>query len=110
MLEMYQNGVKVFCLPDDACCKLDEKKRSSLELEECPNGEKFCTGDCVYYSENPEDKCCMYLKPDEHGDICHAGDDLECPEVFEGKCSAKYDMHGNLLNEMAEYEWLRGGY
>lgn len=108
MLEMYQNGVRVFCLPDDACCKLDENKRSSLKLEECPNGKEYCNGNCWYYSEDPEDRYCEYLEPDEYGDICHAGDDTECPELFENKCSAKYDIHGNSLNEMAEDERLRG--
>ncbi|MDO4452741.1 MAG: hypothetical protein Q4B89_07990 [Lachnospiraceae bacterium] len=82
MFDMYQEGIKVCCLLDEDCCKLDARRRSTLELKECPNGNEFCTGDCVYYSENLEDKCCEYLEPDEHGGICHAGDDVECPEGF----------------------------
>lgn len=110
MMKMYQDGVNIFCLSDTACCKLDENKRSPLELEECPNGEKFCTGECCYYSEDSEDKCCSFLESDKHGDICHAGGDTECTEAFEERCSAKYDIHGNSLNEMAEDERLRYGY
>ena len=60
--------------------------------------------------DDPEDKCCEYLEPDEYGDICHAGDDTECLEMVENKCSSKYVIHGNSLNEMAEDERLRGGY
>lgn len=51
-MEMYQDGVRVWCLPDGACCKADEYKRSPLEVEECPQGEGNCTGDCFYYEEN----------------------------------------------------------
>ena len=30
--------------------------------------------------------------------------------MVENKCSSKYVIHGNSLNEMAEDERLRGGY
>lgn len=52
MVDMFQDGVQVFCLPDNAQCKADEEKRSPLDLEECPLGEETCTGDCFYYAED----------------------------------------------------------
>ena len=51
MVNMYQDGVEVFCLPDGAQCKADEEKRSPLELIECPLGYETCDGDCFYYDE-----------------------------------------------------------
>lgn len=56
MLDMIQDGVEVYCLPDDNFCLADEKHRSPLNLEECPIGERHCTGDCFYYSEDPEER------------------------------------------------------
>lgn len=49
---MMQDGVEVYCLPDGACCVADEKKRSPLDVEECPEGFEECTGDCMYYAED----------------------------------------------------------
>ena len=49
-MEVYQDGVLVNCLPDSARCELDSKRRSPLDLDECPWGEEFCT-DCPYYAE-----------------------------------------------------------
>jgi len=49
-MEVYQDGVPVYCLPEEARCELDPEGRNPLELDECPLGEKFCT-DCLYYSE-----------------------------------------------------------
>ena len=51
MLTMIQDCVSVECLPDGAYCEADEKKRSPLELEECPLGNEVCTGNCVNYEE-----------------------------------------------------------
>lgn len=51
---------------------------------------------------------CEFFETDEHGNICHAGDNDECPEWIE--CTAEYDVHGNRINEMAENERLRYGY
>lgn len=48
---MMQDEVSVYCLPEGACCEADERKRSPLELDECPNGCEVCTGDCMYYTE-----------------------------------------------------------
>ena len=56
MIDMIQDGVRVFHLPDDNFCLADEKHRSPLDMEECPRGEEHCTGDCFYYSEDPEDR------------------------------------------------------
>ena len=50
-MKMRQDGVDVLCLPDGAYCKADEKKRSPLEIEECPMCYDECTGDCFYYDE-----------------------------------------------------------
>lgn len=51
MLEVYQDGVEVQCLPDCAKCKADEKERNPLDLDECPVGNESCCGDCFYYVE-----------------------------------------------------------
>lgn len=55
-MKMFCDGVRIFCLPDDNFCLADEDCRSPLEMEECPIGEEYCTGDCYYYSEDPADK------------------------------------------------------
>lgn len=51
MMKMYQDGVEVYCLPDGAVCKADEEKRSPLDIEKCPYGYEFCTGDCLEYDD-----------------------------------------------------------
>lgn len=51
MLSMYQNGIRVRVLPDEAHCLADNENRSPLELEECPIGMETCDGDCSYYQE-----------------------------------------------------------
>lgn len=52
-------------------------------------------------------KYCPLCEPEKDGAICH-GEEIECPDdVY---CDAKYDAHGNRLNEMAEDEYLRYGY
>lgn len=40
--------------------------RSPLDLEECPEGHPYCTGDCFYYSEDPEERI---AKGEEHWDL-----------------------------------------
>lgn len=55
-MDMKQDGVIVDCLPDSACCKADDAKRSPLELTECPLGYDVCCGHCEQYSEDPDDK------------------------------------------------------
>lgn len=50
-MEMYQDGVRVDCLPDGAKCKADEDKRSPLDIETCLYGYELCTGDCAEYTE-----------------------------------------------------------
>lgn len=50
-MEMKQDGVRIYYLPDRAICKADEEKRSPLDIRECPKGYEECTGDCFYYSE-----------------------------------------------------------
>ena len=56
MLEMFQDGVEVYTLPDNNFCLADEYHKSPLELEECPIGCRYCTGDCYYYSEDPDNR------------------------------------------------------
>ncbi len=51
-MQMFQDGVEVMILPDEAHCELDENKEYILDLEECPEGCETCSGDCYYYSEN----------------------------------------------------------
>ena len=48
---MSRDGVEILCLPDEAKCSIDEKKRNPIEIEECPLGYKECSGDCEYYIE-----------------------------------------------------------
>jgi hypothetical protein len=48
---MFQDCVEVFVLPDGAMCLLDKDKRNPLYMDECPNGELSCDGDCMYYEE-----------------------------------------------------------
>ena len=43
-MEVYQDGVPVYCLPEEARCELDPEGRNPLELDECPLGEKFLYG------------------------------------------------------------------
>lgn len=38
---------------------------------------------------------CEFFEPDEHGNICHASENDECPNYSE--CTAMYDIHGNPL-------------
>lgn len=51
-MEMYQDGVRVFILPDGAYCDADEAERSPLEIEECPLGYNTCSGHCCFYEED----------------------------------------------------------
>ena len=53
-MEMYQDGVRVWCSPDGAHCILDEDKRNPLEMgdDECPMGCETCHGECMYYVED----------------------------------------------------------
>lgn len=51
-MEMYQDGVKIFCLPCGAVCEADKEKRSPLDIDICPCGYEICTGDCTEYTEN----------------------------------------------------------
>lgn len=50
-MEMYYDGVKIFCLPDEACCTLAGK--CPLDIPECPDGNEACDPDCPYYTEDP---------------------------------------------------------
>lgn len=50
-MDMMQDGVEVFCLPDSAKCCADEEERSPLDIGLCPMGYLECTGDCDYYAE-----------------------------------------------------------
>lgn len=49
-MEMYQDGVEVFCIM--GFCDKDEEKRNIAELGECPMGEESCNGDCPWYTES----------------------------------------------------------
>lgn len=41
---MIQDGIEVYCLPDGACCEVDENHRSPLDLDDCPLGYETCNG------------------------------------------------------------------
>ena len=53
-MRLFQDEVEVGILPDDAHCKLDEKKEYILNLFPCPLGKEFCSGNCDYYTEEAE--------------------------------------------------------
>ena len=53
-MEMMQDGVEVYCLPDNAYCKADEEHKSPLDINECPIGNEECSGDCYYYREDDD--------------------------------------------------------
>ena len=49
-MEVYQDGVKVIgCV---GYCKADEEKRNPEDIEACPVGYAYCSGDCIYYEED----------------------------------------------------------
>lgn len=50
-MEMWQDGIEVYCLPNGARCELDLEGRSPLEMEDCPLGKDYCSGDCLLYTE-----------------------------------------------------------
>lgn len=51
-MNIVQDGVDVFCLPDGAKCRADEENRNPLDINECPMGCDECSGDCYYYIED----------------------------------------------------------
>ena len=51
-MEIYQDGVTVNILPDGAHCKVDEARRSPIDVEECPIGCDICAADCYFYEED----------------------------------------------------------
>lgn len=50
-MEMYQDGVPVYVLPDGAQCLLDDEGRDPLDLDKCPCGYDICSGSCAWYAE-----------------------------------------------------------
>lgn len=53
-MDMVSNQIKVYCLPDGACCSADSEKRNPLDIDECPIGNDICDGDCFYYREEDD--------------------------------------------------------
>ncbi len=51
-MRMVQDGVDVYCLPDNAYCDADEGKKSPIDIDRCPIGCQTCSGDCHYYRED----------------------------------------------------------
>lgn len=51
-MEFLQDGVEVYCLPDEAYCAADGKGMNPLDMDECPIGCEKCNGDCYYYRED----------------------------------------------------------
>lgn len=50
-MEIYTDGVRVFCLPDGAECLADDDGRNPIDMDECPCGYDTCSGDCAWYAE-----------------------------------------------------------
>ena len=48
-----QDGVKAYCLPETACCKLCGKN-PLMDIDECPTGKETCSGDCEHYTEDEQ--------------------------------------------------------
>ena len=44
MIDIWQDGVRVYILPDDNFCLADNEHRSPLDLEECPEGIHIAQG------------------------------------------------------------------
>lgn len=55
-MEIYQDGVPVYVLPEGAICRADEHKRNPLDIDDCPLGHEICTGYCDQYDEEIEDE------------------------------------------------------
>lgn len=51
-MTMLQDGINVYCLPDNAYCSADDEKRSPLDIDDCPTGRETCDGDCYYYHDD----------------------------------------------------------
>lgn len=51
-MEMYQDGIPVYVLPDGACCEADDARRSPIDLEYCPVGYDRCDSNCCFYEED----------------------------------------------------------
>lgn len=58
-MEMYQDGVPVYVLPDGAICKADEYKRSPLDIDNCPLGNEICDKclTCHWYCDDVLEEC-----------------------------------------------------
>lgn len=53
-MDIYQDGVPVYVLPDVAVCKADAEKRNPLDIDVCPMGYDVCIGGCEKYDEELE--------------------------------------------------------
>jgi hypothetical protein len=51
-MEIYRDGVEIDILPETAKCCADDTERNPLNIDMCPIGEQYCSGDCDYYTEN----------------------------------------------------------
>mgnify|MGYP000740872494 CR=1 FL=1 len=51
-MEIYRDGVEIDILPETAKCCADDTERNPLNINMCPIGEQYCSGDCDYYTEN----------------------------------------------------------
>lgn len=51
-MEMYQDGVPIYVIPDVAVCKADERKRNPLDIDVCPMGYEACVDGCDKYDED----------------------------------------------------------
>ncbi len=51
-MDIYRDGVEIDILPETAKCCADDAERNPLNINMCPIGEQYCSGDCDYYTEN----------------------------------------------------------
>lgn len=61
-MEIYRDGVEIDILPETAKCCADDAERNPLNINMCPIGEQYCSGDCDYYTENQNLKEARYEK------------------------------------------------
>lgn len=47
-MEIYRDGVEIDILPETAKCCADDAERNPLNINMCPIGEQYCSGDCDY--------------------------------------------------------------
>lgn len=55
-MEIYQDRVEVYVLPEYAKCKADQYNRNPLYMDVCPYGFDICVEGCDQYEEEYENE------------------------------------------------------